>query len=233
MYLHPTSVFATQMNNVSKDVVSQNEASSDEKLMLQYAQGNEEAFKELYFRHKAPLYRYCIRQYRNTSMAEECYQEIWMKVIRARKRYQSKAKFSTFLYRIAQNHIIDVYRKEKKRDADCEYDENISNDDVSIVETWKSSSQQLLSSQQEMNQNKIDALRRAITNLPFEQKTTLLLKIDNGFSIEQIAEITESKKESVKSRIRYATAKLKHLLQSNSINENVLSVKRHNEDEVN
>ena len=80
---------------------------------------------------------------------------------------------------------------------------------------------------------KIAALRRAITNLPFEQKTTLLLKIDNGFSIEQIAEITESKKESVKSRIRYATAKLKHLLQSNSINENVLSVKRHNEDEVN
>ncbi|MGB0495221.1 MAG: sigma factor-like helix-turn-helix DNA-binding protein, partial [Kangiellaceae bacterium] len=66
----------------------------------------------------------------------------------------------------------------------------------------------------ENNNLKVIALRKAIADLPFDQKNTLLLKMDNGLSIDQIAEITGCKKEAVKSRLRYATSKLKQLLQS-------------------
>ncbi len=186
---------------------------SDEVLMHNYANGNSDAFEELYRRHQSPLYRYCIRQFRNLSIAEECFQEIWMKLVRSRSRYQSTAKFTTYLYRIAQNHVIDIYRKEKKRRLDCEYEDSIIDKDVIA----KKNTQSFENSDRELKEIKVQSLRKAIGELPFEQKNTLLLKMDNGLSIDQIAEITGCKKESVKSRLRYATTKLKQLLNSNAL----------------
>ncbi len=186
---------------------------SDEVLMARYAKGNADAFEELYKRHQSPLYRYCIRQFRNLSIAEECFQEIWTKLVRSRSRYQSTAKFTTYLYRIAQNHVIDTYRKEKKRRLDCEYEDNIIDKDFNA----KTNPHSFEHSERDLNEVKVQALRKAIGELPFEQKNTLLLKMDNGLSIDQIAEITGCKKESVKSRLRYATTKLKQLLNSNAL----------------
>lgn len=183
---------------------------SDEVLMLNYSKGQSGAFEELYKRHQQALFRYCVRQFRNLSIAEECFQEIWMKVVRSRKRYQSTAKFTTYLYRIAQNHVIDTYRKEKKRLLDCEYEDNLSDNDFSKQKRHNS----VEVSERELNSIQVRSLRKAIGELPFEQKNTLLLKMDNGLSIDQIAEITDCKKESVKSRLRYATTKLKQLLSS-------------------
>ncbi len=184
---------------------------SDEVLMQNYSNGYSDAFEELYRRHQSSLYRYCIRQFRNVSIAEECFQEIWMKLVRSRNRYQSTAKFTTYLYRIAQNHIIDTYRKEKKRMFDCEYEDSLSEANIDLSRNSYSSVEPELGD----GTFKVHSLRKAISELPFEQKNTLLLKMDNDLSIGQIAEITGCKKESVKSRLRYATNKLKQLLHSN------------------
>ncbi|MBV1908630.1 MAG: sigma-70 family RNA polymerase sigma factor [Kangiellaceae bacterium] len=174
---------------------------NDEQLILQYAQGESAAFEVLYQRHKASLFRYCLRQFSSRAVAEECFQDIWMKIIRNRVSYKPKALFTTYLYRIATNQVIDLYRKEKKRLKDCEYNEE-SFDNLAI---------EAHATEQEHIERKkrLTELRKQIGLLPFEQRNTLLLKIDGGLSIEEIGLILDCGKETVKSRLRYATNKLK------------------------
>ena len=84
---------------------------SDETLMLDYRAGDTAAFDELYRRHKGGLYRYLLRQCRDAAAAAELFQDIWMNLVRARGRYEPSAKFSTYLYRLAHNRLVDHYRR--------------------------------------------------------------------------------------------------------------------------
>ena len=83
---------------------------SDEALMLHYRDGDVRAFEALYERHKGPLFRYFLRQSVQHAVAEELFQEVWTNLIKSRHRYQVRAKFTTLLYRIAQNRLIDYRR---------------------------------------------------------------------------------------------------------------------------
>ena len=68
--------------------------------MLAYRQGDAGAFETLYARHKGPLYRFMLRSVKERALAEELYQEIWMRVIEARGRYSVQAKFIPGSYTI-------------------------------------------------------------------------------------------------------------------------------------
>src|ERR1700749_682952 len=72
-------------------------------LMLRDARGDIHAFETLYGRHLGALYRYLVRHTRNTETANDLFQEVWSKVIASRERYEPRAQFRTFLYRIAHN----------------------------------------------------------------------------------------------------------------------------------
>src|ERR1700693_5103203 len=85
-------------------------AASDEQLMLAYAGGDAGAFEALYARHKGALYRFVLRSVKARGEAEELFQEIWMRAIEARSRYAPQAKFSTWLYTIAHNRLVDHWR---------------------------------------------------------------------------------------------------------------------------
>src|SRR5918911_4668103 len=84
---------------------------ADEELMLAYRTGDAAAFDTLYRRHRAPLYRFVLRSVKSRALGEELFQEIWMRVIEARSRYVPQAKFTTWLYTIAHNHLVDHWRK--------------------------------------------------------------------------------------------------------------------------
>ena len=83
----------------------------DEQLMLAYQRGDAAAFDQLYRRHKGALYRFLLYSVRERALAEEFFQEIWMRVIEARGRYQSRAKFTTWLYTVAHHRLVDHWRK--------------------------------------------------------------------------------------------------------------------------
>src|SRR5512138_1247214 len=83
----------------------------DEQLMLAYRDGNAAAFEALYTRHRARLYRFVLRSVKSRAVGEELFQEIWMRVIEARARYTPQARFTTWLYTIAHNHLVDHWRK--------------------------------------------------------------------------------------------------------------------------
>ena len=79
--------------------------------MLAYRHGDSGAFETLYARHKGGLYRFVQRGIKERGIAEELFQEIWVRVIEARQRYAPQARFSTWLYTIAHNRMVDHWRK--------------------------------------------------------------------------------------------------------------------------
>ena len=173
---------------------------TDEQLMCDYQSGEAAAFDALYARHKGGLFRYCTRQLEGqAAIAHELYQDVWMRVIQSRERYQATALFSTWLYHIAHNILIDHWRSQRPHD------------DIEMHAEYLTSNQptpdNLLDQQQAATQ-----FQQALTQLPRDQLNTFLLKTEGQFSLEDIADITGTTRETVKSRLRYAMDKLRSTL---------------------
>src|SRR5512144_2460872 len=88
----------------------------DETLMLAYAAGDAAAFDRLYARHRGGVYRYLLRHCGSAGTADDLFQDVWMNAIRARASYVPSAKFTTWLYRIAHNRLIDHWRASGQAD---------------------------------------------------------------------------------------------------------------------
>ena len=180
---------------------------SDEALMLAYGQGKAKAFDILYLRHKGGLYRYFLRQCGDGAVAEELYQDVWMSVIRSRERYEVRAKFTTWLYRLAHNRLIDHYRRYANRVA-LSFDDETSGAEEVTAQAHDEPENQLL------RQRQVQVISDLIAQLPEVQREAFLLKEEAGLSLEEIAEATGVKREAAKSRLRYAVAKLRQGLQN-------------------
>lgn len=172
---------------------------TDEDLMLMYRDGDASAFEILYHRHKGPVYRYILRHCGNAGDAEELFQDVWMKLIHARERYEVTAKFTTYLYRIVHNHVIDHFRKTKSG-----FQEDCSGDPDTVPAPRRDQPEL----QAELGQQ-IQFLLDAVAALPVEQRQVFLLKEEGGMSIPDIAEVLGVNAETVKSRMRYALKKLR------------------------
>ncbi len=174
---------------------------SDENLMLSYASGNAAAFEVLYVRHKGSVYRYMLNLCRNEAVAEELYQEVWMKLINARESYQVKAKFTTYLYKLAHNQFIDHYRKQNVRIV---VDQSVEVEDVEQDHLSKGNPEKQAQTIQTINK-----LSELIASLPNEQREVFLLREEAGMSVPEIAETLGINQEAAKSRLRYAISKLR------------------------
>src|SRR5262245_2189254 len=173
---------------------------ADEQLMLTYREGGAAAFEELYRRHKGPLFRFVLRSVRERSLAEELFQEIWMRVIEARGRYEPQAKFTTWLYTIAHNRLVDHWRKKGLQ--------LVSLDDA--VDPPGSSSfepEKILQEKQGLAR-----FARALDTLPPAQREAFLLHEEAGMGVAEIARATGANEEAAKSRLRYALSKLKQAI---------------------
>ena len=170
---------------------------TDEQLMQQYAKGDAKAFDQLYARHRGALYRYFNRQVNDAATANDLYQGAWEKIIKSRRKYRSTHPFTAWMYRIAHNHLIDHYRR--LRPVDCVETDTFADDRPDPV-------QGIIAGEQE------EQLRAGIISLPAEQRNTLLLKLETGLKMEEIASVTGVSRETVKSRLRYAVNKLKRSL---------------------
>lgn len=179
------------------------DAASDETLMLAYAAGRADAFDELYARHRGPLYRFLQRQLRNPALADECFQDVWQRVIAARAGWTPDAAFATWLFRIAHNRLNDHWRAQKHRPpAPDDADERAARvPDPHTPERTLSDFEQRR------------RLQLAMAELPDEQREVLLLRLEQELTLEEIGEITGVGRETVKSRLRYAMDKLRARLQ--------------------
>ena len=175
---------------------------TDEELMLAYRDGDAHAFEQLYLKHKGGLYRYFLRKCGNASIAEELFQDVWMKLINAREHYEVKAKFSTWLYQMAHNHFIDHYRKHS---ISASMNRNYQDDEIDDIPANYNQQPE----QQAEFQQQAETLLQLISELPNEQREAFLLREEGGLSLAEIADITDVNMETAKSRLRYAVNRLR------------------------
>ena len=179
-------------------------AAGDEQLMLAYRGGDAGAFEELYRRHRGALFRFVARSVRDRALAEELYQEIWMRAIEARARYEPQAKFTTWLYTIAHNRLVDHWRRKGLQlvSLDQEGQEaadppgNPGDEPQRIAEAKQG----------------LERFARALAALPPAQREAFLLHHEAEMSVAEIARATGVAGEAAKSRLRYAAAKLKEAI---------------------
>jgi RNA polymerase sigma-70 factor (ECF subfamily) len=175
------------------------EGAADEDLMLAYRDGNAAAFETLYTRHRGRLYRFMLRGVKSRAVAEELYQEVWMKVIEARERYAPTAKFTTWLYTIAHHQLVDHWRKRGLTVVALDEGEGVAD------------GSQDPAAQAQARQD-LQRFADALAALPPAQREAFLLHEEAGLTVAEIAEATGSGAEAAKSRLRYAMTKLKAVL---------------------
>ena len=192
------------MDDVAARSPETSDASSDESLMLAYADGQLSAFEQLYARHRTRLYRFLLRQLRDGALADELFQDIWQRVIAAREDWTPEASFASWLYRIAHNRLADHWRALKYRppapDNADERTARIPDHDTP---------ERVLSEFEQRRQ-----LQLALDELPEEQREVILLRLEQELTLEEIGAITGVGRETVKSRLRYAMDKLRARLGS-------------------
>ncbi|BAJ03117.1 sigma-70 family RNA polymerase sigma factor [Shewanella violacea] len=179
------------------------ETEIDQCLMLNYAKGDTSAFETLYLKHKGGLYRYFVRQIGDKQLAEDLYQETWGRIIKSASSYQADAKFTTWLYRIAHNLLIDHVRAVKPVDLFSETFAEEQDGEAFLP------SDQMSPDRAMEDSAKANLLKRCIALLPTVQKEALLLNMEAGFTAGAIADIVGVTLEATKSRIRYANQGLK------------------------
>ncbi len=193
----PISKYMAQHANSNDD--------NDEQLMTQYCEGSAVAFEKLYARHKGGLYRFFLRQCHSHDIAEELFQDVWMKLVNARDSYEQSAKFTTYLYRVAHNRLIDYYRHL----SSSQYSKRINGDHQETIEQTGDGFSQIDS----LEQSEVNAaVHEAIMGLPFEQREALLMQQEGVLTLAEIADISGTSRETIKSRLRYAMSKLREQL---------------------
>jgi len=167
----------------------------DEELMAAYRDGDAAAFETLYARHRGRLYRFVLRSVKSRPVGEELFQEIWLRVIEARGRYLPQERFTTWLYTIAHNHMVDHWRKRGLTLVALERDEapGASPDPADQAQARQS----------------LERFAAALQALPPLQREAFLLHEEAELSVAEIAAATGTNEDAAKSRLRYAMAKLK------------------------
>jgi RNA polymerase sigma factor (sigma-70 family) len=180
---------------------------SDEDLIERYGRGDAAAFETLYRRHEMRIWRYLHRHVDNRATADELMQEVWFAVAREAERYEPTARFTTWLFTIAHNRMIDSIRKNRRQTSL----EALGHESESVIQQltadpgagpWAAT----------VARDQAGGLARALAKLPTEQRQAFLLQAEGDLSVEEIAAITDSSFETTKSRLRYARTKLRELL---------------------
>jgi RNA polymerase sigma-70 factor (ECF subfamily) len=141
-----------------------------------------------------------VRACANRDLAGELFQDTWAKVIAARGRYVASGSFSGWLFRLAHNRLMDHFRAVPK-----------------MVDTLEDVPEPLAPAHEQperraQSRQQRQRILQALAILPEEQRSAFLLKEEGGLSLEEIAQVTEVGRETVKSRLRYALAKLRQEL---------------------
>jgi len=188
-------------------MTANNMGASDEQLMLGFASGDAAAFDVLYARNKGGVYRYVLRHCGNGRLADELFQDIWMSVIRVRTTYAPTAKFATWLYTLARNRLVDHWRANghvSLVSIDDDGDDSAC-DAIDALPGPRTDEPHVRAENRELSAR----IRASLAALPPAQRDAFLLQHESGLSLAEIATLTGVAVETVKSRLRYAIAKLR------------------------
>ncbi|MBP3353042.1 MAG: sigma-70 family RNA polymerase sigma factor [Bacteroidales bacterium] len=185
---------------------------TDEELVALYSKGDNSAFDVLLLRHKNRIYSYVFYIVKDRELAEDIFQETFVKVITTIKqgRYVESGKFSSWITRIAHNLIIDHYRQEKTEN-------HIPNNDMNPdVFNRKELSEGTVEDSMISSQIRVD-IRRLVAALPDNQKEVLVMRYYQNMSFKEIADATNVSINTALGRMRYAILNMRRMAEENKI----------------
>ncbi|WP_085536238.1 RNA polymerase sigma factor [Massilibacteroides vaginae] len=183
---------------------------TDEELVVLYAEGNNAAFDVLLNRHKSNIHSYIYFIVRNRDLAEDIFQETFVKAIVTIKqgRYTENGKFKAWITRIAHNLIIDNFRQERSENT-------ISNDDVEVdlfnnMKLCDGTVEDHL-----VNHQVLSDVKKLVQHLPDNQREVLEMRYYQDLSFKEIADITGVSINTALGRMRYAILNMRRMANEN------------------
>lgn len=185
----------------------------DYELVKMFVDGNQSCIEVLINRHKNRIFTYIVLLVKDSELAEDIFQETFIKVIRSLRRgkYQEKGIFVSWVIRIAHNLIIDHFRKAKHL-------KTYSNDqnDIDIFNSKRFSDATI---EENLIKDQIASdVRKLVNLLPDDQKEVILLRHYGGLSFKEIADQTNVSINTALGRMRYALINLRKLIEEKKVN---------------
>jgi len=185
---------------------------TDHELVKSFIGGDQSSFEILIKRHKDKVYTYILLMVKNEHLAQDIFQETFIKVIKSLKagKYQENGKFISWVARIAHNLIIDHFRKEKqmKMYSNDEYEMDIFNSSRFSDKTIEENI---------IHDQIINDVRKLVEFLPDEQKEVIVLRHFVGLSFKEIADQTNVSINTALGRMRYALINLRKLVDEKNL----------------
>jgi RNA polymerase sigma factor (sigma-70 family) len=189
-----------------------NKMISDYELIQRFIKGEQSCFDQLINRHKNKVFAYISLYIRDQALAEDLFQDTFMKVIQSVKagKYYDNGKFLSWVMRIAHNLIIDHFRRVKQMNT-------ISNDDYES-DIFNSRKLADATVEDDMIKRQIQKdVRKMISLLPEDQREVVILRHYAGLSFKEIAEITDVSINTALGRMRYALINMRKLMEEKKI----------------
>ncbi len=172
--------------------------------MLRFQAGDPRAFEVLVRRHRTPVFSFLLRLTGDRGRAEDLCQEAFLKVIKGAERWEERARFATWLYAIARNLAVDEARRVAFRRA-----EPLDGPAARAAEVPSGGPSPERAADAALVRPKLEA---AVAALPAEQREVFLLREQTGLRFSEIAAVTGTPENTVKSRMRYALEALRQEL---------------------
>ncbi|MBU2019880.1 MAG: sigma-70 family RNA polymerase sigma factor [Bacteroidetes bacterium] len=187
----------------------------DRFLISEYTNGNEKAFEVLMMRHKDRIYRSIYIKVKNPALAQDIFQEVFIKVVNTIKlgNYNEEGKFLPWALRIAQNMVIDHFRRNKKIKLISE--SSSKSDDYNIFHTlpMEDANIEQVISKDELEKQIVEL----IDYLPDSQKEILVMRLFQDMSFKDIAETKGISINTALGRMRYALINIRKIIEENQI----------------
>jgi RNA polymerase sigma-70 factor (ECF subfamily) len=187
----------------------------DRDLITEYIGGNEKAFEVLLARHKDKIYRFIYMKLRNQELANDVFQETFVKIIKTLKvgSYNEEGKFLPWAMRIAHNLVIDHFRKTSKVRMISESSSNY--DDFNIFSTLSQTDKNM---EQSMSHDELEKqMVELIDYLPETQRSILKMRIFQDMSFKDIAESEDISINTALGRMRYALINLRKMIDKHQL----------------
>lgn len=187
----------------------------DQVLIHYYLEGNEQAFEVLLLRHKDKIYRSIYHKIREREIAEDIFQETFVKIIQTLKlgNYNEEGKFLPWAMRIAQNLVIDYFRKHGRMKLVSE--RNAKSEDFNIFSILKMDE---LNVEQSISKTELETqMIQLIEHLPESQKEIIEKRIFQDLSFKDIAEAEGISINTALGRMRYALINLRKLIEKHQL----------------
>ncbi len=184
---------------------------NDQQLIISYLDGNEKAFEELLTRHKAKIYTQIYLFVKDTALAEDIFQEVFIKIIDTLRKgkYNHEGKFLQWALRISYNMCVDYFRRNKRRPKVSQtetfdiFDVLKSDDDNAEQSIMKSQTHQ--------------KIRKLVDALPPEQREVVILRHYADMSFKEISQLTRVSINTALGRMRYALINIRKMIEEREV----------------